>query len=80
MRVKDYFYSNSEMENIIDEYIHSSRDRLVLKLVFIDNIPYEKVAEHQEIDLTPRQVANVVKKGSVIIEKCLKMKDCKECS
>ncbi len=64
------------MEAIIDEYIHSARDRLVLKLVYIDSITYEKVAEHEDIDLTPRQVANVVQKGSVIIEKCLKMKNC----
>lgn len=75
MRVKDYLYTNSEMENIINEYIHSFRDRLVLKLVFIDNISYEKIAENQEVDLTPRQVANIVKKGSVIIENILKKRN-----
>ena len=71
MKVKDYFYSNSEMEAIINEYIHSSRDRLILKLVFIDNISYEKISEHEEIDLSPRQIANIVKKASIVIEKVL---------
>lgn len=74
MRVKDYLYTNSEMENIIDEYIHSSRDRLILKLVFIDNISYEKIAEHQEVKLSPRQVANIVNKASKVIEEVLKAK------
>lgn len=72
MAVKDYLYTNSEMENIIDEYIHSQRDRLILKLVFIDGISYEKVSEHSEVELTPRQVANIVKKASIVIEEVLK--------
>lgn len=67
MRVKDYVYTNSEMENIIDEYIHSARDRLVLKLCFIDGMSHEKISEYKEVDLTPRQVSNIVSKGSIVI-------------
>lgn len=67
MRVKDYSYTNSEMENIIDEYIHSQRDRLILKLCFIDGVTHEKIAEHSDVDLTPRQVSNIVSKGSIVI-------------
>ena len=67
MRVKDYVYTNSEMENIIDEYIHSARDRLVLKLCFIDGISHEKISEYKEVDLTPRQVSNIISKGSIVI-------------
>lgn len=71
MRVKDYLYTNSEMEKIIDEYIHSSRDRLVCKMCFIDGITHEKIAEHKDIDLTPRQVSNIISKNSLIIAECL---------
>ena len=67
MRVKDYAYTNSEMEQIIDEYIHSSRDRLILKLCFIDGVTHEKISEHDDVDLTPRQVSNIISKGSIII-------------
>ena len=71
MRVKDFEYTNSEMEIIIDEHIHSSRDRLILKLCFIDGVTHEKIAEHPEVELTPRQVSNIISKGSLIIKDCL---------
>ena len=67
MKVKDYIYTNSEMEQIIDEYIHSARDRLVLKLCFIDGVTHEKISEHDDVNLTPRQVSNIISKGSIII-------------
>ena len=67
MRVNDYSYTNSEMEHIIDEYIHSARDRLVLKICFIDGITHEKISECKEINLTPRQVSNIISKGSIVI-------------
>lgn len=67
MRLKGYVYSNSEMETIIDEYIHSSRDRLILKLCFINGVTHEKISEHEDVDLTPRQVSNIISKGSKII-------------
>lgn len=71
MKLKDFEYTNSEMENIIDEHIHSQRDRLILKLVFIDGITHEKVSEHPDVNLTPRQVSNIVSKGSLVIAKHL---------
>lgn len=71
MRVKDYEYSNSEMERIIDEHIHSQRDRLILKLCFIDGISHEKISEHRDVNLTPRQVSNIISKGSLVIVKYL---------
>ena len=67
MKLRNYIYTNSEMETIIDEYIHSARDRLVLKLCFIDGVTHEKISEHEDVDLTPRQVSNIVSKGSKII-------------
>ena len=75
MKVKDYSYTNTEMETIIDEHIHSVRDRLVLKLCFIDGVTHEKIAEHEDVDLTPRQVSNIISKGSLVIVKQLEIRD-----
>ena len=51
-------YTNSQMVALIEEYIHSERDRKILKRRLIDGICYEPLAE--EFDLTPRQVKNIV--------------------
>lgn len=67
MKVKDYLYTNTEMEAIIDEYIHSARDRLILKKCFIDGISHEKISALEEVDLTPRQVSYIISKYSILI-------------
>ena len=51
-------YSNSEVSYAIDEYIHSERDRAILKRRLIDGILFEPLAE--EFDLSVRQVKNIV--------------------
>ena len=53
-------YKNSEIEHIIDEYIHNERDRAILKRRFIDGICFEPLAE--EFDLSVRQTKNIVYK------------------
>jgi hypothetical protein len=50
-KVKEY--TNSQISGIIDEYIHSERDRKLLKRRLIDGITYERIAE--EFDLSVRQ-------------------------
>lgn len=51
-------YSNSEISEIIDEYIHSERDRALLKRRLIDGITQERLAE--EFDLSVRQVQRLL--------------------
>lgn len=51
-------YTNSEIERLIDELIHSARDRAILKRRFIDGICFEPLAE--EFDLSVRQVKRIV--------------------
>lgn len=53
--------SRSEVENLIDEYIFSERDRKILKRRLLDGIRFEPLAE--EFDLSVRQVKNIVYKG-----------------
>ena len=54
-------YTNSEVAKAIDEYIHSERDRAILKRRFIDGICFEPLAE--EFDLSVRQVKNIIYKS-----------------
>ena len=53
-------YTNSQISALIDEYIHSERDRNILKRRLIDNIMYEPLAE--EFDLSVRRVKDIVYK------------------
>lgn len=54
-------YSNLEIAAAIDTWIHSQRDRNLLKRRLIDGICYEPLAE--EFDLSVRQVKNIIYKG-----------------
>lgn len=51
-------YTNSEIRALIDEYIHSERDRAILKRRLVDGIVYEKLAE--EFDLSVRQTKKII--------------------
>lgn len=62
-------YSNSRIIAVIDEYIHSARDRNILKRRYVDGVCYERLAE--EFDLSVRQVKNIVYKSENIIFKHL---------
>ena len=59
-------YTNSQISHIIDEYIHSERNRALLKRRFIDGICYEPLAE--EFDLSVVQVKRIVyKQGDKVL-------------
>lgn len=54
-------YSNIEVAAAIDTWIHSERDRKLLKRRLIDGICYEPLAE--EFELSVRQTKNIIYKG-----------------
>lgn len=54
-------YTNSQIEQLIDEHIHSQRDRAILKRRLIDGVCYEPLAE--EFDMSVRQVKTIVYKA-----------------
>ena len=54
-------YTNSQIREIIGEFIHSERDRKILERRLIDGITYEKLAE--EFDLSVRQTKKIIYKG-----------------
>ena len=63
-------YTNSQIDHLIDGYIHSERDRKILKRRLIDGICYEPLAE--EFDLSVKQVRNIVNKSEMVLFKRLK--------
>lgn len=62
--------SNSEIEHLIDEWIHSERDRKILKRRLIDGICYEPLAD--EMDMSVRQIKYIVSKAEAKLFKHIK--------
>lgn len=58
-------YTNSQILTLIDEHIHSERDRKILKRRLVDGIYFEPLAE--EFNLSTRQVKNIVYRGEAKI-------------
>lgn len=54
-------YSNSDMEKAIDEYIHSERDRQILKSRLIDGLTYDELSD--KYHLTFRRIKTIVYKA-----------------
>ena len=61
--------SNSELERLIDEWIHSERDRKILKRRLIDGICYEPLAD--EMLMSVRQIKNIISKAEIKLFKHL---------
>ena len=54
-------YTNSRIRELIDEHIHSERDRKILKRRLVDGITFEPLAE--EFEMSVRQIKNIVYKA-----------------
>ena len=60
-------YTNSLIEHLIAEHLHSERDRALLRRRLIDGIVFEKLAE--EFQLSPRQTRTIVHRCEEILFK-----------
>ena len=58
-------YTNSQIREVIAEYIHNERDRNILERRLIDGITIEKLAE--EFALSPRQIKNIIYRNEEIL-------------
>lgn len=58
-------YTNSQIRRIIEDFIHSERDRKILIRRLIDGVTFEKLAEEQEMSV--RQIKNIVYRDEKII-------------
>lgn len=63
-------YTNSEIGKAIDEYIHSYRDRMILRRRLIDGILYDELAD--EFNLSVRHIKRIVYTGQDILFKHLR--------
>ena len=60
-------YTNSQIHELICEYVHSERDRAILIRRLIDGIVFEKLAE--EFSMSSRQIREIVHKSESILFK-----------
>lgn len=51
-------YTNSRIREIIEEYIHSERDRAIMVRRLIDGVCFEPLAE--EFEMSDRQIKRIV--------------------
>lgn len=58
-------YTNSEVRGLIDEHLHSERDRAILKRRMIDGIKFEPLAE--EFDMSVVQIRRICVRGRKLI-------------
>ncbi len=61
--------SNTDLSNLIDEWIRGERDRAIVKRKLIDEITFESLAE--DFDLSVPQVKRIVYKSVDRISKIL---------
>ena len=64
-------YTNSRITYVIDEHIHHKRDRLILKLHYVDGISADEIAQLKEVDLTPRRVSQILSDRLLEIDRFL---------
>ena len=57
--------SNTNLSNMIDEWIKNERDRQLMKRRLIDGISYERIAE--EFDLSVKQVYRITNKNTAVL-------------
>ena len=59
--------SNKQIEEAIDLWIHSKRDRIILKLRLIDGLTYQQTSDHlyekEGIILSERRIKTIVYKA-----------------
>lgn len=60
--------SSSELSAIISEWILDEKHRLICHLKFVDGKTYEAIAEDTRVNLTDRQVRNIVRRCSDTIQ------------
>lgn len=60
-------YSNSEIILLINEYVHSERDRLILFDRFVNGLTFSELSD--KFYLSERQIKRIVKKADNILIK-----------
>lgn len=61
--------TNSEIIHLINEYIHSERDRYIAKRKLVDDISHEEISG--ELNIDPSTVKRAVQRDIMIIKEAL---------
>lgn len=60
-------YTNSDITNLINEYIHSERDRQIMIERFVNGLTFSELSD--KFYLSERQIKRIVKNADVILVK-----------
>ena len=63
---------NKRIEEIIDDYVHSHRDRKVLKLSLMHNVSYTNIAGRLDLNVRSRTVQTIMNRWMPVIMEHLK--------
>lgn len=58
-------YTNSEITMLINEYVHSERDRLILFERFVNGLTFSELSD--KFYLSERQIKRIVKKADTML-------------
>lgn len=58
---------STEIDRIINEYVHSQRDRKVIKLALLNNLSYTQIAGRLELEISSRTVQAVMNRWMPVI-------------
>lgn len=58
-------YTNSDITNLINEYVHSERDRSILIDRFVNGLTFSELSD--KFYLSERQIKRIVKKADVVL-------------
>ena len=65
--------TNAQISEAVDTWIHSKRDRIILKLKLIDGFTYSQICDilykEHGIELSERQLQNIVYKAESVLFK-----------
>lgn len=59
-------YSNYRVKEVIDEYIHSTRDRAMILDNMVDGLSYDELAEKYQLEY--EGVRDIMRKGKAALE------------
>ncbi len=56
-----------DLEKIVDAYVHSDRDRDIIKMNLVHGISYTRIADRLDPWLSPRAIQNIMNRWMPII-------------
>ncbi len=58
--------TNSQLNALIDDRIHSARDRRIMRLRLVDGLTYERIAE--TVEMSAVQIKRIVRRCAPLIQ------------